>query len=76
VRSTRRIKSRDRSWKPDAGPRRDAVEHANIASKARNQKRITISPIAFEAVQKFDAIIEVERSISGSSPEARLGGGD
>jgi hypothetical protein len=54
--------------------RRKLFELADIASKARNQKkRITISPIAFEAVQKFDAIFELERSISGSSPEARLG---
>ena len=31
-----------------------------------------MSPIAFEAVQKFDAIFALERSINGSSPEARV----
>jgi len=36
--------------------------------KARN----AISPIAFEAVQKFDAIFALERSINGLSPEARV----
>ena len=33
---------------------------------------MTISPIAFETVQKFDAIFALERSINGSSPEARV----
>jgi transposase len=33
--------------------------------KTRVQKPITISPIAFEAVQKFDAIFMLERSING-----------
>jgi transposase len=33
---------------------------------------ITISPIAFEAVQKFDAIFMLERSINGLSPEQRV----
>ena len=47
-------------------------ELADIASKARKQKPTTISPIAFEAVQKFDAIFLLERSINGLSPEARL----
>jgi hypothetical protein len=31
-----------------------------------------ISPIAFEAVQKIDAIFMLERSINGSSPQERL----
>ena len=31
-----------------------------------------ISPIAFEAVQRFDAIFALERSINGWSPEARV----
>lgn len=43
----------------------------DIASKARNQKPTTISPIAFEAVQRFDAIFALERSINGWLPEAR-----
>ena len=33
---------------------------------------ITVSPIAFEAVQKFDAIFMLERSINGLSPEQRV----
>ena len=39
-----------------AHARRKLFELADIASKARNRKPTTISPIAFEAVQKFDAI--------------------
>ena len=39
-----------------AHARRKLFELADIASKARNQKRTTISPIAFEAVRKMDAI--------------------
>jgi transposase len=38
----------------------------------RKGKAATISPIAFEAVQKFDAIFMLERSINGLSPEARV----
>ena len=55
-----------------AHARRKLFEIADIASNARNQKRMTISPIAFEAVQKFDAIFELERSINGLPHEARL----
>src|SRR6476660_1069953 len=55
-----------------AHARRKLFELADIASKARNQKPTTISPIAFEAVGKFDAIFALERSINGSSPEARV----
>jgi transposase len=55
-----------------AHARRKLFELADIASKARNRKPATISPIAFEAVQKFDAIFALERSINGSSPEARV----
>ena len=55
-----------------AHARRKLFELADIASKARNQKPMTISPIAFEAVGKFDAIFMLERSINGSSPEARV----
>src|SRR5437763_1036774 len=54
-----------------AHARRKLFELADIAAKARDQKPITISPIAFEAVQKFDAIFMLERSINGLSPEAR-----
>jgi hypothetical protein len=48
------------------------LELADIASKARNSKPTTISPIAFEAAKKFDAIFMLERSINGLSPEARV----
>jgi hypothetical protein len=52
--------------------RRKLFELADIASKARKGKPSTISPIAFEAVQKFDAIFALERAINGSSPEQRV----
>ena len=55
-----------------AHARRKLFELADVASKARNQKPTTISPIAFEAVSKFDAIFMLERSINGLSPEARV----
>ena len=55
-----------------AHARRKLFELADIASKARDHKPATISPIAFEAVQKFDAIFMLERSINGLSPEARV----
>src|SRR5262245_29764972 len=55
-----------------AHARRKLFELADIASKARKGKPTTISPIAFEAVGKFDAIFALERSINGSSPEARV----
>jgi hypothetical protein len=55
-----------------AHARRKLFELADIASKARKGKPSTISPIAFEAVQKFDAIFALERSINGSLPEQRL----
>jgi hypothetical protein len=55
-----------------AHARRKLFELADIASKARKGKPATISPIAFEAVGKFDAIFALERSINGSSPETRV----
>ncbi len=55
-----------------AHARRKLFELADIASKARKGKPATISPIAFQAVQKFDAIFALERSINGCSPEARV----
>jgi hypothetical protein len=55
-----------------AHARRKLFELADIASKARERKPITISPIAFEAIQKFDAIFMLERSINGLSPEHRV----
>jgi transposase len=71
-------------YKPDRKPgpiteagcwahaRRKLFELADIASKARDRKSMTISPIAFEAVQRFDAIFTLERSINGLSPEERV----
>lgn len=50
---------------------------ADIASKARGRKlskktKIVISPIAFEAVRKIDAIFAAEREINGLTVERRL----
>jgi transposase len=72
-------------YKPDwaAGPitqaacwahgRRKFFELADIASKARHQKKPSaISPMALEAVQKIDAIFTAERSLNGLSPDERL----
>jgi transposase len=55
-----------------AHARRKLFELADIVSKARKGKPTTISPIAFEAVRKMDAILMLERSINGLSPEERL----
>ena len=55
-----------------AHARRKFFVLADIASKARNRKPALISPIAFEAVKKIDAIFAAERDISGLSPERRL----
>jgi hypothetical protein len=44
-----------------AHARRKLFELADIAAKARKGKPSAISPIAFEAVQKFDAIFALER---------------
>jgi transposase len=55
-----------------AHARRKLFELADIATKARNQESTTISPIAFEAVRKIDAIFMLERSINGLSPEQRV----
>jgi transposase len=52
--------------------RRKLFELADIASKARDQKHPTISPIAFEAVRRIDAIFVAERSINGQPPDDRL----
>ena len=55
-----------------AHARRKLFELADIVSKARKGKPTTISPIAFEAVRKMDAIFMLDRSINGLSPEERL----
>jgi transposase len=57
-----------------AHARRKFFELADVAAKARNQKTTAISPIAFEAVQKMDAIFMLERSINGLSSEQRVAG--
>src|SRR3984893_17815969 len=54
-----------------AHARRKLFELADIAAQARSQKQTAISPIAFEAVAKFDAIFRLERSMNGLSPGAR-----
>ncbi len=55
-----------------AHARRKLFELADVASKARNNGSTVISPTAFSAVQKFDAIFALERGINGLSPEQRL----
>jgi transposase len=55
-----------------AHARRKFFELADIASKARDKSSTVISPIAFAAVQKFDAIFALERGINGQSPGQRL----
>jgi transposase len=53
--------------------RRKFFELADIASSARRGKMVTpISPIAFEAVKRIDALLDIERDINGLSAEARL----
>jgi transposase len=71
-------------YKPDRKPgpiteaacwahaRRKFFELADIASKARGKTSAVISPIAFEAVQKIDAVFMLEREINGLSPAERL----
>jgi transposase len=56
-----------------AHARRKFFVLADIASKARGKKPVVVSPIAFEAVQRIDAIFERERSINGLTPDQRLG---
>jgi transposase len=52
--------------------RRKFFELADIASTGRGKTKPVISPIAFEAVQKIDAIFMLERSINGLTPRERL----
>jgi hypothetical protein len=52
--------------------RRKFFELADIASKARDRKSTTISPMALEAVQKIDAIFMAERSLNGVPSDERL----
>jgi transposase len=55
-----------------AHARRKFFELADIASKARDRKPTTISPMALEAVRKIDAIFMAERSINGLPAHERL----
>jgi transposase len=55
-----------------AHARRKLFELADVASKARNKTSAVISPIAFAAVQKFDAVFALERSINALSPHERV----
>jgi transposase len=43
---------------------------ADLAAKARDP-RVVISPVALEAVQRIDAIFEIEREINGANAETR-----
>ena len=53
--------------------RRKFFELADIAANVRRGKKATpISPIAFEAVQRIDAIFDIEREINGLSAEQRV----
>ena len=54
-----------------AHARRKFFELADVASKARGRSSAVISPIAFAAVQKFDAVFAAERAINGLSPAER-----
>jgi len=55
-----------------AHARRKFFELADIATKARGKTSAVISPLALEAVQKFDAVFMLERSINGLPPNERL----
>jgi transposase len=55
-----------------AHARSKLFELADVASKARNNTSGVISPIAFVALQKFDAIFALERGINGLPPDQRL----
>jgi transposase len=52
--------------------RRNFFILADIASKARRKGPTIISPLAFEAVKKIDAIFAAEREINGLNCERRL----
>ncbi|TBR16715.1 IS66 family transposase, partial [bacterium] len=55
-----------------AHARRKFFVLADIASKARNNNPVVISPLALEAVKKFDAIFALERQINGQPQSERL----
>jgi transposase len=43
----------------------------NARRKVQGKKPAVISPLALEAVRRFDALFEIERGINGQSPERR-----
>ena len=47
---------------------------ADVTSKARSRKPVIVAPLALEAVRRFDAIFEAERSLNGLLPDLRLEG--
>ena len=56
-----------------AHSRRQFFELADIAKNARRGNQApTISPVAFEAVKRIDALFEIERDINGLSAAERL----
>jgi transposase len=56
-----------------AHARRRFFALADIAANARRGKNAAvISPIAFEAVTRIDAVFEIERGLNGCSPAERL----
>jgi transposase len=57
-----------------AHARRKFFELADIAAQARRKTSPVISPIAFEAVRRIDAIFVLEREINGHSREDRVAG--
>ena len=53
--------------------RRKVFELADVESNIRKGKSPKdISPIAFEAVKRIDALFEIERDINGKSPDVRF----
>ncbi len=53
--------------------RRKFFELADIAGNIRKGKEANaISPVAFEAVRRIDALFEIERDLNGQDPAARL----
>jgi len=56
-----------------AHSRRKFFELADIkANRRRGGRAPPISPLALEAVQRIDALFDIEREINGQSPERRL----
>jgi len=60
-----------------AHARRKFFVLADIAAAAKRgakkgMRQVTISPLAFEAVKRIDALFDIEREINGSSAEVRL----